>query len=106
MAFRAIITGFLAVTTAAFIAAFFMPSAQAMVCFDRHGLMNFHQKFGEEEVARAELGSDGHKMILMANPKTKTWTMMIVRKPDGMVCPFASGDDFQLIKPIERGEKI
>ena len=95
----------LATLTIAACAAFFVPKAQAqMMCFDSAGVKNFHAQYGEEEVARATLGSVGG-MLLLANPVTGTWTMMIVR-PDKLLCPFASGNDFVLTKPKDRGEKI
>ena len=95
----------LAALTVALVAAFFVPTAQAqLMCFDSAGVRNFHAQYGEEEVARATLGSVG-EMLLLANPNTKTWTMMIVRE-DNFLCPFASGNDFVLTKPEKRGEKI
>ena len=107
MAIQAVITRSLAALTAAFVAAFFVPKAQAqMVCFDANGLSNFHKQFGEKEVARGALGNDGHKMALLVNPVTGTWTMMIVRAADGLLCPFASGADFKLTPVKTEGQKI
>jgi hypothetical protein len=105
MAVRAVIKSTLAALTAAFVAAFFAPKAQAqLMCFDANGVKNFHAEYGEEEVARGTLGSVG-EMLLLANPNTGTWTMMIVR-PDKLLCPFASGNNFVLTKPVDRGQNI
>tara|TARA_R100001082_G_C4278238_1_gene122734 strand:- start:103 stop:408 length:306 start_codon:yes stop_codon:yes gene_type:complete len=101
MAFRAALI-------VAFLAAFFVPTAQAMVCFDPiHGRANFYAEFGEMEVAGGDLGSDKqNEMLLLANPKTGTWTIMIVRNIDGFLCPMASGKNFKLKKPKIKGHKI
>ena len=94
MAFRAVII--------AAAIAMWASSAQALACFDPAGYQNFNAQYGEAPVARATLGSVG-KMLLVANPKTGTWTMIIVRD-DMLMCPFASGNNFKLVKP--KGEKI
>ena len=97
----------LAALTVALVATFFVPRAQAqMVCFDATGIINFHKQYGEEEVARGSIGSDGHKMLLLANPETGTWTMILVRVPDGLLCPIASGNDFKLKTLKSKGHKI
>ena len=108
MAFRAVITRTLAPLTVALVAAFFVPSAKAMVCFDPiDGFAEFMRQFGESEVANGDLGSDKKNgMLLLANPKTGSWTMMIVRKVDGFLCPMASGDNFKLKIPKVKGQKI
>ena len=106
MAHQAVITRTLVALTAAFLAAFFAPTAQAMMCFDAKGMANFHKQYGEHEVARGSLGNDGHKMLLLANPKTGSWTMIIVRVPDGLMCPFSSGNNFKIIQPSIKGQKI
>ena len=87
---------FLILTTAAF-AAFFVPAAQAMICFEQGAVEAFDKKYGEKPVARGALGTDGLEMIFLLNPETKSWTMLIIR-PDKIVCPFATGEDFKLIK--------
>jgi len=74
------------------------------MCFDPAGAKNFHAQYGEEQVARATLGSVGD-MLLLANPNTGTWTMMIVRE-DKLLCPFASGNNFKLTRPATEGQKI
>ena len=105
MALRTFITPTLAALTVALVAAFFAPKAQAqLMCFDATGVQNFHAEYGEEEVARGTLGSVG-EMLLLANPNTGTWTMMIVR-PDKLLCPFASGNKFVLTKPVDKGQNI
>lgn len=82
---------------AAAFAAFFMTPAQAMVCFEKGAVEAFEKKFGEKPVAEGNMGGDGFRMIFLLNPKTKSWTMLIVR-PDEIICPFATGEDFKLIK--------
>tara|TARA_R100000995_G_scaffold65409_1_gene34423 strand:+ start:189 stop:494 length:306 start_codon:yes stop_codon:yes gene_type:complete len=93
---------------AAFWAAFLMTPAQAMMCFDPiDGRANFYKEFGEKEVGKGTLGNDlENGMLLLANPKTGTWTVMIVRFKDGFLCPFASGKNFELIKPKVKGQQI
>ena len=91
---------------AAFLAAFFMTSAQAMVCFDQSGYERFKAQFEEREIADGSLGAgDELRMLLLSNSDTGSWTMVIVRK-DGLMCPFSSGNDFKLIKPLIEGQKI
>tara|TARA_R100000700_G_C3139237_1_gene121596 strand:+ start:414 stop:722 length:309 start_codon:yes stop_codon:yes gene_type:complete len=98
----------LAILTIAACAAFFVPTAQAIVCFDpTEGFAKFIQQFGEEKIGGGDLGSDKqNKMLLLANPKTGTWTMMIVRNIDGFLCPMASGENFKLQTPEIEGQKI
>jgi hypothetical protein len=97
MAVRAVIKSTLAALTAALVAAFFVPAAQAMICFEQGAVEAFEEKYGEKPVARGALGTDGLEMIFLLNPKTKSWTMLIIR-PDKIVCPFATGENFELIK--------
>ena len=108
MALRALITPTFAALTVAFVAAFFVPSAKAMVCFDPiDGFGEFMRQFGESEVAGGDLGSDKKNgMLLLSNPKTGTWTMMVVRKVDGFLCPMASGENFKLKTLKIEGQKI
>ena len=87
----------LAALTVALVAAFFVPAAQAMICFEKGAVEAFENKYGEKPVARGALGTDGLEMIFLLNPKTKSWTMLIIR-PDKIICPFATGEDFKLIK--------
>ena len=100
MAFRAVII-------AAAIAMWAAP-AHAMVCFDPiDGRANFYAQYGETEVGGGDLGNDKqNEMLLLANPKTRTWTIMIVRKVDGFLCPMASGENFKLKLPKVKGQKI
>jgi hypothetical protein len=44
-------------------------------------------------------------MLLLSNKDTGTWTMVIVRK-DGLMCPFSSGNEFELIKPKVTGKVV
>jgi hypothetical protein len=91
---------------AAFLAAFFMTPAQAMVCFDQSGYERFKAQFGEREIAEGLLGKgDELRMLLLLNKSTGSWTMVIVRK-DGLRCPFSSGNDFKLVKPLIKGQRI
>jgi len=91
---------------AAFLAAFFMTPAQAMVCFDQSGLERFKKQFQENEIAEGSLGAgDELKMLLLSNEDTGSWTMVIVRK-DGLMCPFSSGNEFELIKPKVTGKVV
>ena len=108
MAFRAVLTPTLAALTVALVAAFFVPPAKAMVCFDPiDGFAEFMRQFGESEVAGGDLGSDKKNgMLLLANPKNGSWTMMIVRKVDGFLCPMASGENFKLKTLKSKGHKI
>jgi len=92
--------------TAAVLAAFFMTPAQAMVCFDQSGLERFKKQFQENEIAEGSLGAgDELKMLLLSNEDTGSWTMVIVRK-DGLMCPFSSGNEFELIKPKVTGKVV
>ena len=97
MALQAVIKSTLAALTVALMAAFFVPAAQAMICFEKGAVKAFEDKYGEKPVAKGALGEDGFKMIFLLNPKTKSWTMLIVR-PDKIICPFATGENFKLIK--------
>jgi hypothetical protein len=91
---------------AAFLAAFFITPAQAMVCFDQGGYERFKEQFEEREIAKGSLGAgDELKMLLLSNKDTGTWTMVIVRK-DGLMCPFSSGNEFELIKPKVTGRVV
>jgi hypothetical protein len=91
---------------AAFLAAFFITPAQAMVCFDQSGYERFKEQFQEREIAKGSLGAgDELKMLLLSNKDTGTWTMVIVRK-DGLMCPFSSGNEFELIKPKVTGKVV
>jgi hypothetical protein len=91
---------------AAFLAAFFMTPAEAMVCFDQSGYERFKEQFEEREIAKGSLGAgDELKMLLLSNKDTGTWTMVIVRK-DGLMCPFSSGNEFELIKPKVTGKVV
>jgi hypothetical protein len=91
---------------AAFLAAFFITPAQAMVCFDQGGYERFKEQFEEREIAKGSLGAgDELKMLLLSNKDTGTWTMVIVRK-DGLMCPFSSGNEFELIKPKVTGKVV
>jgi hypothetical protein len=91
---------------AAFLAAFFMTPAEAMVCFDQSGYERFKEQFEEREIAKGSLGAgDELKMLLLSNKSTGSWTMVIVRK-DGLMCPFSSGNDFKLVKPLIKGQRI
>lgn len=94
MAFRAVII--------AAAIAMWAGSAHALACFDSIGYQNFNTQYHEDPVARGSLGTAG-KMLLVANKKTGTWTMLIVRD-DMLMCPFASGTNFKLVKP--EGQKI
>ena len=85
------------ILTAALVAAFFVPAAQAMICFEEGAVEAFDKKYGEKPVARGALETNGLEMIFLLNPETKSWTMLIIR-PDKIVCPFATGEDFKLIK--------
>tara|TARA_R100001126_G_C4807203_1_gene139975 strand:+ start:130 stop:441 length:312 start_codon:yes stop_codon:yes gene_type:complete len=91
---------------AAFLAAFFMTPAEAMVCFDQSGYERFKNQFQESEIANGSIGpGDELKMILLSNKDTGTWTMLIVRE-DGLMCPFSSGDEFKLIRPRIEGKQV
>ena len=93
---------------AAFALAFiFSPPVTAMVCFDPiDGRANFYKEFGETEIAKGTLGNDlENGMLLLTNPETGTWTVMIVRFKDGFLCPFASGKNFELIKLKVKGQR-
>nr|BAR32592.1 hypothetical protein [uncultured Mediterranean phage uvMED] len=91
---------------AAFLAAFFMTPAEAMVCFDEAGYERFKGEFDEREIAKGTLGKgDELRMLLLSNKHTGTWTMVIVRK-DGLKCPFSSGDEFKLIQPKVTGKEV
>jgi hypothetical protein len=91
---------------AAFLAAFFITPAQAMVCFDQSGYERFKEQFQEREIAKGSLGAgDELKMLLLSNKSTGSWTMVIVRK-DGLMCPFSSGNEFELIKPKVTGKVV
>jgi len=91
---------------AAFLAAFFMTPAQAMVCFDEAGYERFKRQFEEREIAKGTLGKgDELRMLLLSNKETGTWTMVIKRK-DGLMCPFSSGNEFELIKPKVTGKVV
>ena len=95
-----------AVLTVALVAAFFVPTARAMVCFDQAGYERFKGQFQEREIANGSLGNgDELKMRLLSNKDTGTWTMIIVSQ-DGLMCPFSSGNDFKLIKPLIKGQEI
>ena len=90
---------------AAFLAAFFITPAQAMVCFDQGGYERFKEQFEEREIAKGSIGKgDELRMLLLSNSDTGTWTMIIVRK-DGLMCPFSSGNDFKLIRPRIEGKQ-
>ena len=90
---------------AAFLAAFFITPAQAMVCFDQSGYERFKEQFEEREIAKGSIGKgDELRMLLLSNSDTGTWTMIIVRK-DGLMCPFSSGNDFKLIRPRIEGKQ-
>jgi hypothetical protein len=93
----------------AFIVALFLvvaAPAQGMIpCFPPDGLKKMWKEYGEEQVATATLGKAGDGMLLLNNPKTGSWTMLIVRK-DKMVCPLASGDDFKFLLPKVKGQEI
>ena len=83
-----------------------MTPAQAMVCFDQSGYERFKKQFEEGEIAEGSLGmGDDLRMLLLSNKRTGSWTMVIVRK-DGLRCPFSSGNDFKLSKPLIEGQKI
>ena len=101
MAVRAVIKSTLAVLTVALVAAFFVPAAQAMICFKEGAVEAFENKYGEKPVATGALETDGLEIILLLNPKTKSWTMLIVR-PDKIICPFATGKNFRLIKSDQK----
>jgi hypothetical protein len=91
---------------AAFLAAFFMTPAEAIVCFDQSGYERFKAQFGEREIAKGSLGKgDELRMLLLSNRDTGSWTMVIVRK-DGLRCPFSSGNDFKLVKPLIEGKQV
>jgi len=106
MAVRAVINCTLAALTVALVAAFFASSAKAMVCFDQDGYERFKEQFQEREIARGTLGKgDELRMLLLSNEKTGTWTMVIVRK-DGLMCPFSSGNEFELIRPRIEGKQV
>ncbi len=106
MALRAVITRTLAPLTVALVAAFFASSAKAMVCFDQDGYERFKEQFQEREIARGTLGKgDELRTLLLSNEKTGTWTMVIVRK-DGLMCPFSSGNEFELIRPRIEGKQV
>ena len=93
---------------AAFALAFiFSPPVKAMVCFDPiDGRENFYSEYQEKEIARGSLGSGNDGMLLLANQKTGSWTLMIVRRLDGFLCPLASGEKFKLKVPEAKGHKI
>jgi len=96
----------LAILTIAAFAAFFVPNAQAMVCFDKDGYERFKNQFRESEIAKGSVGNgDELKMRLLSNKDTGTWTMIIVRK-DGLMCPFSSGNNLKLIAPLIKGREI
>ena len=83
-----------------------MPPAQAMVCFDQSGYERFKGQFQEREIAKGTLGKgDDLRMLLLSNEETGTWTMVIVRK-DGLMCPFSSGNEFELIRPRIEGKQV
>jgi len=106
MALRAVLTPALAALTVALVAAFFVPRAQAMVCFDESGYERFKIQFQEREIANGSVGNGEElRMRLLSNKDTGTWTMVIVRK-DGLMCPFSSGNDFKLIKQLIKGQEI
>lgn len=59
------------------------------------------EKYAEVPVAKGMAGSLA--MTLFANPKTRTWTMLLFM-PDGMACLFAAGIEYEPAPPPPPGE--
>lgn len=96
MAVRAFITHFFVVLAVALVTIFLAFPAQALMCFEDGAIKQFEIQHGEKPVAEGSV-SDGFEMVLLLNPNSKSWSILIVR-PDKAVCSLATGENFKLIK--------
>ena len=64
-------------------------------------------RYGEEVIFMApSKNSEGDDLFhsLWLNPKTFTWTFIVVNKQKGSTCVFASGENFKLF-PLQQGTR-
>ena len=107
MALRAVITRTLAALTAAFMAAFFVPKAQAQQafwpCFEGDLIAKLTVQHEEKVVARGLAGP--YPMLLLASKKG-SWTLVMRQPVEKQVyCIAASGTLFSLVN-TQKGEVI
>ena len=89
---------------AAFVAAFFVPSAARAEpqCNTRESVLRqLAEKYGEAPVAIG-VTHNGALMEVIAQPGGRTWSIVIT-SPQGMSCLVAAGEGWRLVEPMPRG---
>lgn len=74
------------------------PAVAQMQCAGFADLAALYSEAHGETVAVRGLDTAGQAMIVLANPDTGTWTLLVVQ-PNGIACPIAFGDAFEYHKP-------
>jgi hypothetical protein len=69
-------------------------SAQSICASKKDFLDALAAKYGEAEIMNGTASDGTTALMVLANPETGTWSIMIVR-PGGFICMLASGDDYQ-----------
>ncbi len=85
--------------TAAFIAAFFLPSAKAQIkmpCFDESPT-TFLEGRGEKLIAQGITGS-GFLMLIYANPDNGDYSIILIPPNEPLFCFGGAGHGFHLIE--------
>jgi len=96
------------VSTAAFLAAFFMAAAAgasgAVVCGDRATIIASLKKTYSETPVSIGLASNGAVIEILASP-TRTFTIILIQ-PNGLSCVMAAGENWQDLTKVIAGTKI
>jgi hypothetical protein len=74
-------------------------NAQSMCMPADEALYNLKKDYGEEPSIIGKIDSTNEVILVMANEKTGSWSLLVLDETGSYACPIASGEKYKIIQP-------
>jgi hypothetical protein len=62
-------------------------------------LYNLKKDYGEEPSVIGKIDTTNEVILMVANEKTGTWSLLVLDETGTYACPIASGENYKIVQP-------
>jgi len=74
-------------------------NAQTMCMSADDALYNLKKDYGEEPSVIGKIDTTNEVILMVANEKTGTWSLLVLDETGTYACPIASGENYKIVQP-------